>query len=148
MLISSTLPNRANAGFAPTPERIAAIITQCILDLNPIRLKDGESFTILEPCIGRGDLVVPVAALPQTQIVGVEQDPARAAHTRTRFPQATILTADLGTVRISPGCFSLALCGGGIKSGYTHGESDDLGFKPAKDTVHVHDLQALSLIHI
>jgi hypothetical protein len=45
-----------------------------------------------------------------------------------------------------PDCFSLALCGGGIKAGYTHGESDDLGFKPAKDMVHVHDLQA-TLMH-
>jgi hypothetical protein len=110
MLISSTLPNRANAGFEPTPERIAAIITHSILDLNPIRLKEGEAFTMLEPCIGRGDLAAPVATLPQTKLVGIEQDPARAAHTRARFPQATILTADLGTVRISPACFSLALC--------------------------------------
>jgi len=45
-----------------------------------------------------------------------------------------------------PDCFSLVLCGGGIKAGYTHGESDDLGFKPAKDPVHVHDLQA-TLLH-
>ena len=110
MLINSTLPNRANAGFEPTPERIATIITHSILDLNPTRLKDGEWFTILEPCIGRGDLVAPVAALPQTKIVGIEQDPARAAQSRTRFPQATILTADLGTVRLSPACFSHALC--------------------------------------
>jgi hypothetical protein len=110
MLISSTLPNRANAGFEPTPERIAAIITHSILDLNPAWLKEGEWFTILEPCIGHSDLVAPVAALPQTNIVGIEQDPARAAHTRACFPQATILTADLGTVRINPGCFSLALC--------------------------------------
>jgi hypothetical protein len=111
MLINSTLPNRANAGFEPTPERIAAIITHCILNLNPTWLKEGEWFTILEPCIGRGDLAAPVAALPQTQILGIEQDPGgRAAHTRARFPQATILTADLGTVRISPACFSLALC--------------------------------------
>ncbi|MCI0704699.1 MAG: DUF1501 domain-containing protein [Planctomycetia bacterium] len=45
-----------------------------------------------------------------------------------------------------PDCFSLVLCGGGIKAGYTHGESDELGFKPAKDMVHVHDLQA-TLMH-
>jgi hypothetical protein len=41
-----------------------------------------------------------------------------------------------------PDCFSLMLCGGGIRGGYTHGESDDLGFAVAKDKVHVHDLQA------
>jgi hypothetical protein len=44
-----------------------------------------------------------------------------------------------------PDVFSLVLCGGGIKAGYTHGESDDLGFKPARDAVHVHDLQATIL---
>jgi len=41
-----------------------------------------------------------------------------------------------------PDCFSLMLAGGGIKAGYTHGESDELGFKVGRDLVHVHDLQA------
>ncbi len=45
-----------------------------------------------------------------------------------------------------PDCYSLMLAGGGIKGGYTHGESDELGFKVAKDQVHVHDLQA-TLLH-
>ena len=45
-----------------------------------------------------------------------------------------------------PDCFSLMLGGGGIKAGYTHGESDDLGFAVARDKVHVHDLQA-TLLH-
>ncbi len=44
-----------------------------------------------------------------------------------------------------PDCFSLVMCGGGIKAGYSHGESDDLGFSVAKDKVHVHDLQATIL---
>ncbi len=38
------------------------------------------------------------------------------------------------------------LAGGGIRAGYSHGESGDLGFKVAKDPVHVHDLQA-TLMH-
>jgi hypothetical protein len=37
------------------------------------------------------------------------------------------------------------MAGGGIKGGYTHGESDELGFSVAKDPVHVHDLQATIL---
>ncbi|MCS7021400.1 MAG: DUF1501 domain-containing protein [Gemmataceae bacterium] len=45
-----------------------------------------------------------------------------------------------------PDCFSLMLCGGGIKAGYVHGASDDLGFRVARDKVHVHDLQA-TLLH-
>jgi uncharacterized protein (DUF1501 family) len=45
-----------------------------------------------------------------------------------------------------PDCFSLVLCGGGIKAGHVHGESDELGFSVARDKVHVHDLQA-TLLH-
>jgi len=45
-----------------------------------------------------------------------------------------------------PDCYSLVLCGGGIRAGYTHGSSDDLGFSVAQDKVHVHDLQA-TLLH-
>src|SRR5205823_110017 len=41
-----------------------------------------------------------------------------------------------------PDVYSLMLCGGGIKGGVTHGESDELGFSVARDQVHVHDLQA------
>ncbi|HEY3967295.1 MAG TPA: DUF1501 domain-containing protein [Planctomycetaceae bacterium] len=39
-------------------------------------------------------------------------------------------------------CFSLWLAGGGMKAGYTHGQTDDLGFNVAADPVHVHDLHA------
>jgi hypothetical protein len=46
-----------------------------------------------------------------------------------------------------PDCFSLVLCGGGMRAGYTHGESDELGFAVARDKVHVHDLQA-TLLHL
>jgi uncharacterized protein (DUF1501 family) len=44
-------------------------------------------------------------------------------------------------------CFSLWLAGGGVKPGYTHGETDDLGFNVAADPVHVHDLHA-TLLHL
>ena len=46
-----------------------------------------------------------------------------------------------------PDCFSLMMCGGGIKRGYSHGESDELGFSVAKDRVHIHDLQA-TILHL
>ena len=42
-------------------------------------------------------------------------------------------------------CFSLWLAGGGIKPGYTHGVTDELGFNVAADPVHVHDLHATLL---
>ena len=41
-----------------------------------------------------------------------------------------------------PDCYSMVMAGGGVKGGYTHGASDDLGFSVARDKVHVHDLQA------
>ena len=44
-----------------------------------------------------------------------------------------------------PDCYSMWLAGGGVKGGYTHGESDDLGFSIARDKVHIHDLQATLL---
>jgi hypothetical protein len=42
-------------------------------------------------------------------------------------------------------CFSLWMAGGGMKAGYTHGQTDDLGFNVAADPVHVHDLHATLL---
>ena len=44
-----------------------------------------------------------------------------------------------------PDCFSMWMAGGGVKGGYSHGESDDFGFSVAQDKVHVHDLQATIL---
>ncbi|MDE0102996.1 MAG: DUF1501 domain-containing protein [Bryobacterales bacterium] len=41
--------------------------------------------------------------------------------------------------------FSLILAGGGTRPGLTHGATDDFGFEPAEDPVHVHDLHATAL---
>jgi len=46
-----------------------------------------------------------------------------------------------------PDCYSMWLAGGGVKGGYTHGASDELGFSVAHDKVHVHDLQA-TILHL
>jgi hypothetical protein len=46
-----------------------------------------------------------------------------------------------------PDCYSMWLAGGGVKGGYSHGESDELGFSIARDKVHIHDLQA-TLLHL
>ena len=46
-----------------------------------------------------------------------------------------------------PDCYTMVLAGGGVKGGFTHGESDELGFSVAKDKVHVHDLQA-TILHL
>jgi len=46
-----------------------------------------------------------------------------------------------------PDCFTMWLAGGGSRGGYSHGETDELGFGVAKDKVHVHDLQA-TILHL
>jgi Protein of unknown function (DUF1501) len=42
--------------------------------------------------------------------------------------------------------FSLWLAGGGFKTGYVHGATDEFGYKAVQDVVTVHDLQA-TLLH-
>ena len=46
-----------------------------------------------------------------------------------------------------PQAFTVWLAGGGIKPGFTLGETDDFGFHVTKDEVPVHDLQA-TLLHL
>ncbi len=41
--------------------------------------------------------------------------------------------------------FTMWMAGGGIKQGYTHGETDEIGFYGTRDRVHIHDLQATIL---
>ncbi|HMJ88700.1 MAG TPA: DUF1501 domain-containing protein [Candidatus Acidoferrum sp.] len=45
-----------------------------------------------------------------------------------------------------PHCFSIWMAGGGVKKGFTFGETDELGYHVVKDRVHIHDLQA-TLLH-
>ena len=44
-----------------------------------------------------------------------------------------------------PDCFCVFLAGGGVKHGFSFGETDELGFSVTADKVHVHDLQATIL---
>lgn len=46
-----------------------------------------------------------------------------------------------------PDCFSMVMAGGGVKGGIMHGESDEFGFRVARDKVHIHDLQA-TILHL
>lgn len=43
--------------------------------------------------------------------------------------------------------FTVWLAGGGLKKGITLGETDEFGFSPVEDAVHVHDLQA-TILHL
>jgi hypothetical protein len=59
----------------------------------------------------------------------------------------------MGEVRETTGrdhhidAYSMWLAGGGIKGGQTIGKTDELGFNPVEDRVHVHDLQA-TILHL
>ena len=46
-----------------------------------------------------------------------------------------------------PESFCAWLAGGGVKPGYTHGETDDFGFLPVAGNVHLHDLHA-TMLHL
>ena len=47
----------------------------------------------------------------------------------------------------SPYGYSVWMAGGGVKPGYTHGQTDDFSYNVAKDGVHVHDLHA-TILHL
>ncbi len=42
--------------------------------------------------------------------------------------------------------FTMWMAGGGVKGGYVHGATDDLGFQAVENKVHVHDLHATILL--
>jgi arylsulfatase A-like enzyme len=43
--------------------------------------------------------------------------------------------------------FTVWMAGGGVKKGFSYGETDDIGYYGVKDKVHVHDLQA-TILHL
>ncbi|MFT4549621.1 MAG: hypothetical protein ACI8XO_004103 [Verrucomicrobiales bacterium] len=61
---------------------------------------------------------------------------------RTPFREGRTANGDVLGRDHFPDCYSMVLAGGGVKGGYSHGESDELGFSVARDKVSVHDLQA------
>jgi hypothetical protein len=44
-----------------------------------------------------------------------------------------------------PQAFTMWLAGGGVRGGLTYGSTDDFGYAPAEDPVHMHDLHATLL---
>ena len=47
----------------------------------------------------------------------------------------------------NPHGFTMVLAGGGVKTGFRYGETDDYGFYAVKDKCHVHDLHA-TILHL
>jgi hypothetical protein len=65
---------------------------------------------------------------------------------RTPFAQGQIDNPLVGRDHHG-GCFTWWLAGGGVKAGYTHGETDEFSYNVVRDPVHIHDLNA-TLLHI
>lgn len=42
-------------------------------------------------------------------------------------------------------CFTVWMAGGGVKPGFTYGETDDYSYNIVRDPVHIHDLNATML---
>jgi uncharacterized protein (DUF1501 family) len=43
--------------------------------------------------------------------------------------------------------YTMWLAGGGVKAGYIHGQTDEIGYNVVENQVHVHDLQA-TILHL
>lgn len=65
---------------------------------------------------------------------------------RTNYSQGTLTETNYGRDH-HPKCFTMFMAGGGVKPGFTYGETDDFGYNITKDPVHVHDLQA-TMMHL
>jgi len=46
-----------------------------------------------------------------------------------------------------PKAFTVWMAGGGVRGGLTYGSTDDFGYAPTENPVHMHDLHA-TLLHI
>ena len=63
---------------------------------------------------------------------------------RTVYCQGRLTANDYGRDH-HPRCFTIWMAGGGVKHGFSYGETDDYGYNITRDPVHVHDLNATIL---
>jgi len=65
---------------------------------------------------------------------------------RTNYSQGKLTKTNYGRDH-HPRCFTMWMAGGGVKPGFSHGETDDFCYNIAKDPVHVHDFHA-TMMHL
>ena len=65
---------------------------------------------------------------------------------RTNYSQGRLTATDYGRDH-HPRCFTVWMAGGGVKPGYSHGETDEFGYNITEKGVHVHDFHA-TLLHV
>lgn len=63
---------------------------------------------------------------------------------RTVYSQGTLTEDNYGRDH-HPRCFSIWMAGGGVRPGFTYGETDDYSYNVTKDPMDVHDLHATIL---
>lgn len=63
---------------------------------------------------------------------------------RTTYSQGRLTQTNFGRDHHGR-CFTMWMAGGGVKPGFTHGETDDFCYSITRDPVHVHDLNATIL---
>jgi len=66
---------------------------------------------------------------------------------RTPFREGRTAASEILGRDHYPDCYTMVLAGGGMKPGFSYGETDELGFSVTRDKVHVHDLQA-TILHL
>jgi len=64
---------------------------------------------------------------------------------RTNYSQGKLTANDYGRDH-HPRCWTIWMAGAGVRQGFTHGATDELGYNIVEDPVHVHDLNA-TLLH-
>ena len=65
---------------------------------------------------------------------------------RTSYSQGKLTATEYGRDH-HPRCFTMWMCGGGVKPGMTFGATDDYSYSVVENPVHVHDLQA-TILHL
>jgi arylsulfatase A-like enzyme len=65
---------------------------------------------------------------------------------RTVYCQGKMTATNYGRDH-HPRCYTVWMAGGGVKAGFSMGETDDYSYNITKDPVHVHDLNA-TILHL
>ncbi|MDR6562130.1 MULTISPECIES: DUF1501 domain-containing protein [unclassified Arcicella] len=65
---------------------------------------------------------------------------------RTNYSQGKLTKENYGRDH-HPRCFTIYMTGGGVKKGFSLGQTDEFGYNIVKDPVHIHDLQA-TIMHL
>jgi len=65
---------------------------------------------------------------------------------RTTYSQGRLTKEGFGRDH-HPRCFTLWMTGGGIRKGFSYGQTDELGYNVVQDPVHVHDFQS-TVLHL